>query len=50
MISNTQALAILNPEKEATSEDVMALIDLVKKCVHDNTGQSLSVEPDLVGF
>jgi len=49
-ISETQALAILNPEKKAISDDVKSLIDLVRSCVYDYTGQMLEVEPDLVGF
>lgn len=49
-ISETQALAIINPEMRATSEDVRQLIDFVIDSVYECTGQKLEVEPELVGF
>ncbi len=50
MVSETQALAIINPEKKATSDDVMRLIQLVRKKVYESTTIQLDVEPELVGF
>ena len=49
-ISDTQALAILNPEQKATSEDVQKLINFVIDSVYEYTGQRLEVEPVLLGF
>lgn len=50
IVSETQALAIINPEKNATSDDVLALIQKVRQAVYDATTIKLDVEPELVGF
>lgn len=50
MISETQALAILNPDRQAKSEDVKKLIDFVIDSVYEVSGQRLDLEPELVGF
>ncbi len=49
-ISDTQALAIINPEQKATSADVQKLINFVIDSVYEYTGQRLEVEPVLFGF
>lgn len=50
VISEKQALAILNPEKKATSDEVMQLVTLVQDRVEDLTGIRLELEPECIGF
>ena len=49
-VSPTQVLAIINPEKKATSVDIMSLIKKLRVIFYENTGIELGVEPELVGF
>ncbi|MGB0756889.1 MAG: UDP-N-acetylmuramate dehydrogenase [Patescibacteria group bacterium] len=50
VVSESQALAILNPNKTATSDDVVGLIEAVRSCVKEVTGKDIEVEPELLGF
>lgn len=49
-VSQTQALAIINPDKTATAEDVLGLMQKIRKAVYKKTGLTIEPEPQFVGF
>jgi UDP-N-acetylmuramate dehydrogenase len=48
-VNETQPLVLLN-QGGATSHDVVALAQYVRKTVRERTGMKISIEPELVGF
>jgi UDP-N-acetylmuramate dehydrogenase len=48
-VNETQPLVLVN-EGGATSQDVIALAQHVRKTVRERTGMKISIEPELVGF
>lgn len=48
-VNEIQPLVLLN-QGGATSQDVMALAQHVRKTVRERTGMKISIEPELVGF
>jgi len=48
-VNETQPLVLLN-QGGATSQDVIALAQHVRKTVRERTGMKISIEPELVGF
>ena len=50
MVSQTQALAIVNASGQASADDVLSLFKKVRQKVYSQTGLVLENEPQLIGF